>query len=62
MALSDRSPMRRVWPRPARCWGIAFDGDALLQSPEKVGEYLTMRLGHLDYECFGLILSTGAIV
>ncbi len=29
---------------------------ALLQSPEKVGEYLTMRLGHLDYECFGLIL------
>lgn len=27
-----------------------------LQSPEKVGEYLTMRLGHLDYECFGLIL------
>lgn len=29
---------------------------ALLQSPEQVGEYLTMRLGHLDYECFGLIL------
>ena len=29
---------------------------ALLQSPQKVGEYLTMRLGHLDYECFGLIL------
>lgn len=29
---------------------------AALQSPEKVGEYLTMRLGHLDYECFGLIL------
>jgi DNA repair protein RadC len=28
----------------------------LLQSPEKVGEYLTTRLGHLDYECFGLIL------
>jgi len=32
---------------------------ALLQSPEKVGEYLTMRLGHLDYECFGLILVDG---
>lgn len=31
----------------------------LLQSPEKVGEYLTMRLGHLDYECFGLILVDG---
>jgi len=29
---------------------------ALLQSPQKVGEYLTMRLGNLDYECFGLIL------
>jgi DNA repair protein RadC len=29
---------------------------ALLQSPQKVGEYLTMRVGHLDYECFGLIL------
>ncbi len=28
----------------------------LLQSPQNVGEYLTMRLGHLDYECFGLIL------
>ncbi len=28
----------------------------LLQSPQKVGEYLTMRVGHLDYECFGLIL------
>ena len=27
-----------------------------LQSPQKVGEYLTMRLGHLDYECFGLVL------
>jgi DNA repair protein RadC len=32
---------------------------ALLQSPEKVGEYLTMRLGHLDYECFGLIFVDG---
>jgi DNA repair protein RadC len=32
---------------------------ALLQSPQKVGEYLTMRLGHLDYECFGLILVDG---
>jgi DNA repair protein RadC len=31
----------------------------LLQSPQKVGEYLTMRLGHLDYECFGLILVDG---
>jgi DNA repair protein RadC len=29
---------------------------ALLQSPQKVGEYLMMRVGHLDYECFGLIL------
>ena len=29
---------------------------ALLQSPQQVGEYLAMRLGHLDYECFGLIL------
>jgi DNA repair protein RadC len=29
---------------------------ALLQSPQKVGEYLTMRVGYLDYECFGLIL------
>lgn len=29
---------------------------AHLQSPKKVGEYLAMRLGHLDYECFGLIL------
>jgi DNA repair protein RadC len=28
----------------------------LLQSPQKVGEYLTTRVGHLDYECFGLIL------
>jgi len=32
---------------------------ALLQSPEKVGEYLTMRVGHLAYECFGLILVDG---
>lgn len=31
----------------------------LLPSPQKVGEYLTMRLGHLDYECFGLILVDG---
>lgn len=31
----------------------------LLQSPQKVGEYLSMRLGHLDYECFGLILVDG---
>jgi DNA repair protein RadC len=29
---------------------------ALLQGPQEVGEYLMMRLGHLDYECFGLIL------
>ena len=29
---------------------------ALLQSPKKVGEYLSTRLGHLDYEIFGLIL------
>jgi len=29
---------------------------ASLQSPQKVGEYLTLRLGHLDYEIFGLIL------
>ena len=29
---------------------------ALLQSPQKVGEYLSMRVGYLDYECFGLIL------
>ena len=29
---------------------------ALLQSPRKAGEYLTARLGHLDYEVFGLIL------
>lgn len=32
---------------------------ALLQSPQKVGEYLAMRIGHLDYECFGLILVDG---
>src|ERR1700722_2944380 len=32
---------------------------ALLQSPERVGEYLTMRLGDLGYECFGLILVDG---
>jgi DNA repair protein RadC len=32
---------------------------ASLQSPQKVGEYLTMRLGHLDYECFGLLLVDG---
>jgi DNA repair protein RadC len=32
---------------------------ALLQSPQKVGEYLTVRLGHLDYEVFGLILVDG---
>lgn len=32
---------------------------ALLRSPQRVGEYLTMRLGHLDYECFGLILVDG---
>jgi DNA repair protein RadC len=31
----------------------------LLQSAQQVGEYLTMRLGHLDYECFGLILVDG---
>jgi DNA repair protein RadC len=29
---------------------------ASLQSPQKAGEYLMMRLGHLDYEVFGLIL------
>lgn len=29
---------------------------ALLQSPKRVGEYLSTRLGHLDYEIFGLIL------
>ena len=29
---------------------------ASLQSPQKTGEYLMTRLGHLDYEVFGLIL------
>ena len=29
---------------------------ALPQSPQKAGEYLAARLGHLDYEVFGLIL------
>jgi DNA repair protein RadC len=29
---------------------------ASLQSPQKVGEYLTLRLGNLDHEIFGLIL------
>lgn len=29
---------------------------APLSSPKRVGEYLTLRLGHLDYEVFGLIL------
>ena len=29
---------------------------ASLQSPRKAGEFLTARLGHLDYEVFGLIL------
>jgi len=29
---------------------------AALQSPQKTGEYLTARLGSLDYEVFGLIL------
>jgi DNA repair protein RadC len=29
---------------------------ASLQSPQKTGEYLAARLGHLDYEVFGLIL------
>ena len=29
---------------------------ASLQSPQKVGEYLNVRVGHLDYEVFGLIL------
>ena len=29
---------------------------ATLESPQKVREYLSMRLGHLDYEIFGLIL------
>jgi DNA repair protein RadC len=29
---------------------------ALLQSPQKVGEYLTLRLGNLDHEIFGIVL------
>jgi DNA repair protein RadC len=29
---------------------------ASVQSPKKAGEHLTVRLGHLDYEVFGLIL------
>jgi len=29
---------------------------ASLSSPQKVREYLTVRLGHLDHEIFGLIL------
>ena len=29
---------------------------ASLTSPQKVREYLTLRLGHLDHEIFGLIL------
>jgi DNA repair protein RadC len=29
---------------------------ASLQSPQEAGEYLTVRLGHLDYDVFGLIL------
>jgi DNA repair protein RadC len=29
---------------------------ALLSSPQKVREYLTVRLGHLDHEVFALIL------
>ena len=29
---------------------------ATLSSPQKVREYLSMRLGYLDYEVFGLIL------
>jgi DNA repair protein RadC len=29
---------------------------ASLESPQKVREYLTVRLGHLDYEIFGVIL------
>jgi len=29
---------------------------ASLSSPQKVREYLTMRLGHLDHEIFGVIL------
>jgi DNA repair protein RadC len=30
---------------------------ASLNSPQKVREYLTMRLGHLDHEVFGVILA-----
>ena len=30
---------------------------ASLNSPQKVREYLTMRLGHLDHEVFGIILA-----
>jgi DNA repair protein RadC len=30
---------------------------ASLTSPQKVREYLTVRLGHLDYEMFGVILT-----
>jgi DNA repair protein RadC len=30
---------------------------ASLTSPQKVREYLTVRLGHLDYEMFGIILT-----
>ena len=30
---------------------------ASLDSPQKVREYLTVRLGHLDYEIFGVILA-----
>jgi DNA repair protein RadC len=29
---------------------------ASLESPQKVREYLTVRLGHLDHEIFGVIL------
>ena len=29
---------------------------ASLQSPQKAGEYLALRLGNLDHEVFGLIL------
>jgi len=30
---------------------------ATLDSPQRVREYLTVRLGHLDYEMFGIILA-----
>src|SRR5471032_1037953 len=30
---------------------------ASLSSPQKVREYLTMRLGHLDHEVFGILLA-----